>query len=100
MITNPTDAPRAILRKKARAGNGAAHAPVAATERLVNAKQSREVAITAADTAVDKSTNIYHSAIEEPISRIGEEKTAELLETEAVSLYVTRSADDLASRSW
>jgi len=85
LAAKPTDAQRAILREKARADNRAMHAALTATERLADARASREVTIAAADKTVAEATSIYHSAIEDLVSRIGKETTAELLGTEAVS---------------
>jgi hypothetical protein len=85
MAAKPTDAQRAILREKAKADNRAMHMALTATERLADARASREAAIAAADKAVAEATSIYHSAIENLISRIGKETTAELLGAEAIS---------------
>ncbi|KJE75699.1 hypothetical protein [Ferrimicrobium acidiphilum] len=85
MASKPTDAQRAILREKARADNHAMHAALTAAERLADAKASRETTIAAADKALAEATSIYHSAIEELVSRVGKETTAELLGTEAIS---------------
>ncbi|WP_276942132.1 hypothetical protein [Ferrimicrobium acidiphilum] len=84
MAAKPTDAQRAILREKARADNRAMHTALTAMERLADAMASRE-AIAAADKALAEATSIYHSAIEDLVSRIGKETTAELLGTEAIS---------------
>ena len=85
MAAKPTDAQRAILREKATADNRAMHVALTATERLTDAIASREAAIAAADKAVAEATSIYHSAIEDLVSRIGKETTAELLGTEAIA---------------
>ena len=85
MAAKPTDAQRAILREKARADNRAMHTALTAMERLADAMASREAAIAAADKALAEATSIYHSAIEDLVSRIGKETTAELPGTEAIS---------------
>ncbi len=85
MASKPTDAQRAILREKARADNRAMHAALTAIERFADARASREATIAAADKAVAEATSIYHSAIEDLVSRIGKETTAELLGAEAIS---------------
>jgi hypothetical protein len=86
LAAKPTDAQRAILREKARADNRAMHVALTATERLADAIASREAAIAAADKEVAEATSIYHSAIEDLVSRIGKETTAELLGTEAATV--------------
>ena len=85
MAAKPTNVQRAILREKARADNRAMHTALTAMERLADAMASREAAIAAADKALAEATSIYHSAIEDLVSRIGKETTAELLGTEAIS---------------
>ena len=85
MASKPTDAQRAILREKARADNRAMHAALNATERLADARASREATIAAADKAVAEATSIHHLAIEDLVLRIGKDPTAEPLGVEAMA---------------
>ncbi|WP_276958915.1 hypothetical protein [Ferrimicrobium acidiphilum] len=55
------------------------------TNNTFQLRDAREVPVEAADKAIIEATSIYHLAIEDLISRIGKETTAELLGTEAIS---------------
>ncbi|MGC9156107.1 MAG: hypothetical protein ACP5HZ_10715 [Ferrimicrobium sp.] len=79
---------RPILHENARADNRTIHGALTATERRADARASREATI----ATVAEAIGIYHSAIEELVSQIGEETTAELVGADAISVvhYATR----------
>jgi hypothetical protein len=73
------------MREKAKADNLAMHAALAATQHLADAIASRETAIAAAERTVAEATDPYQSALENLVSRIGNETTAELLGVDAIT---------------
>lgn len=85
MTAKPTDAQRRSLRAKAKADNRAMHAALTATQHLGEAIACREGAIAAAEGTVVEVTDLYQSALEYLVSRIGRESTAELPGTEAMT---------------